>query len=112
MSAMRYHHELDHELAEPQPKPCPHYISSWRHQLLFQEHQELTDTFVMKWQACWKDGVLVGALPFDGARFEELLKKAAEHHHYDELDRCERVLAEAELLMLGQPVECGEACHV
>lgn len=100
MNAMRHHHDLDHQLAPQQP--CPHHISTWRHQLLFEAYQELQTAFQVKWQACWRDGVLVGELSFDGARFEELLKVAREHHQDDELDRCQRVLAEAELVMLGR----------
>ena len=84
------------------PLPCPHYLSTWRHQLLFHQHQELGMILHVKWQACWKEGVQVSELPFDGARFEELLGRAAECHQRDELDCCEGVLAEAELLMLGR----------
>jgi hypothetical protein len=90
-----------HELIKP-PPPCPHYLSTWRHQLLFHQYQELGMILHAKWQACWKDGVQFRELPFDGVRFEELLSRAVEYHQHDELDRCEGVLAEAERVMLGR----------
>jgi hypothetical protein len=66
-----------HELIKP-PPPCPHYLSTWRHQMLFHQYQELGMVLHEKWKACWKDGAQVRELPFDGVRFEELLNQAVE----------------------------------
>ena len=52
-------------------------------------------------ERCWKDGKQVSELPFDGVRFEELLGRAVEYHQHDELDCCERLLGQAERLMVG-----------
>ena len=92
--------EVIRELLKP-PPPCPHYLSTWRHQLLFHQYQELGMVLHVKWQACWKEGVQVSELSFDGVRFEELLDRAVECHQVDELDRCERLLGQAERLMVG-----------
>jgi hypothetical protein len=89
------------EVLDPPLRPCPHHWSTWRHMLLFDQFQDLCDVFHRKWRACWKDGVQVRELEIDGARFEWLTRKAMDCHEADELDRCERLLGEVELLLLG-----------
>jgi hypothetical protein len=77
--------------AEPDPIP------SWRSRWLFRRLQEAGNAFASAWARCWKDGKLVGELSFNGERYEWLLKKAADCHQTDELDRCAKLLDEAEV---------------
>jgi hypothetical protein len=79
--------------AEPDPIP------SWRSQWLFRRFQEAGNAFARAWAACWKDGKLVSELSFNDERHEWLLEKAADHHRADELDRCAKLLDEAEVTL-------------
>ena len=90
------------ELLHPKPKPTPSYLRTWRHQLLWQRANEVGDALQRQWRKCWKDGKQVAELPFDGGRVEELLHLAGDCHYADELDREEKLLEEAERVIIGR----------
>jgi hypothetical protein len=90
------------EVLDPPLRLCPHHWSSWRHMLLFDHFRELVEVFQRRWRACWEGNRQVRELAIDGERFEWLTRKAMDFHEHDDLDRCEKVLDEVELILLGR----------